>query len=459
MPSKKKLKFFDILALAFSSVFSLELIASQAALGPSLVFCFITLGCTYFLSHGFMCAELGSAYPDQGGIYVWVKNAFGDKWAARTTWWYWINVAGFIPATAVIMGAVLKQLFIPDLPIWSMVVFCILCVWLVVLLNCIDLQHAKWLPIISSICKVIVCIVLIGGAIYALITRGSVTEFTVATMVPHIDMSFLALIPVFVYGITGYDLVSCSAGEMENPRKDVPKVVFTSGVLTIVFYIISATSLLIVLPSGSVNEASGLFDAFVAIFGNGPLVLIMGIITFIGFLGYIFGWALGGNKVALEAGQFGELPAIFAKTNKAHAPVGSAVLLGLTSTALLVFYGFTATSDEGLFWTLLAFTSIIFFLPYIMLSFTFVKLRKSDPDAVRPFRVPGGHLSALLVAGVQLCFLLISAIFFLIPPEGENPLVYVGTLVVGILLSIVLGEIIITKSMAASVTVPIEQQR
>ncbi|MGG5373112.1 APC family permease [Enterococcus sp. AZ196] len=447
METKKKLGFFSILALAFSSVFSLELISSQAKLGPSLIVNFIFIGCTYFLAHGLICAELGSTYPDQGGIYVWVKRAYGDKWAARTTWWYWLNVAGFIPATAVVMVSIVKEMFFPNLSVWGIVLICIACVWFVVIFNCIDLQKAQWLPIISSISKVLVTFVLIAGGLYSSFTHGVQHSFATDSWLPEWDLSFAALIPVYVYSVTGFDLISCSAGELENPRKNVPKTVFLSGFFTIFFYILSASAIIMVLPTGSISETSGLFDTVVAMFGSKWLVNVIGIVTFVGFLGYVFGWALGGNKVALEAGESGELPKFFAKTNRAYAPVGSAVLLGIVSTGLLIFYGITASTSESLFWTLLAFTSIIFFLPYIVLSFTFLKLRKMDQAIKRPFKVPFGKKTAYLVAIVHAIFLVFSSISFLIPPEGDNPHLYVISLIVGLALSIGCGEGLIYLAM------------
>lgn len=102
--TKKKLNLFDIICLSFASFFSIELVASQATLGPSMIFSMLLFGGLYLICHGLICAEMGAAYPDQGGIYVWTLQAFGSKWAARTTWWYWANVVAFVPCTMVEIG-------------------------------------------------------------------------------------------------------------------------------------------------------------------------------------------------------------------------------------------------------------------------------------------------------------------------------------------------------------------
>ena len=102
-------------------------------------------------------------------------------------------------------------------------------------------------------------------------------------------------------------------------------------------------------------------------------------------------WALGCNRAAAEAAMEGELPRIFAlESKKLGTPIGAAVLMGLVSTFVLVLYGFMSGSNEDLFWSLFAFSAVIFLLPYEGMLMTFVKMRIIDPDHPRPYRVPGG---------------------------------------------------------------------
>ena len=263
----------------------------------------------------------------------------------------------------------------------------------------------------------------------------------------------IAIVDQDMRGMTigGYPVVATLEDMMEDPRRDVPRSVFSSGILAIVMYIITACALLILMPQEEIDESSGVIDALIRVFGDYPVLLYaLGAAIVFSFLGYALSWALGGNKAAQEAGEFGELPAVFSKTNAAGSPMGAGVLLGIASTVLLVFYGFVASSNEGLFWTLLAFTSIIFFLPYIMMSFVFITLRRKDPDTPRPFRVPGPDWVGRLVALLHGILLIASAIFFFIPPEGEDPLVYILTLGGGVVAALALGEFLVSSSMKKS---------
>ena len=186
-----------------------------------------------------------------------------------------------------------------------------------------------------------------------------------------------------------------------------------------------------------------MIDAIFSVFGGSLFVAVLiGIALVFVYASYIFGWTIGGNSAALEAGEAGELPGWFAKSNEKHAPAGPAVLLGIASTVLLLFYGFTASSSSELFWTLLAFTSIIFFLPYVVLSFSFLRLRKIDPDTYRPFKIPG-KIFPSIIAVLNFILLVIAIIGYLLPPEGENPVTYVLFLAAGLAVTQILGEFLI----------------
>lgn len=446
MATNKKLRLFDILCLSFASFFSIELVGSQASLGPSMIFCILVFGALYLICHGLICAELGSTYPDQGGIYVWTQKAFGSTWAARTTWWYWLNVVSFVPCTLVTLIIVLQQVFGRELSTMAITVIAIVGTWAAVGLNCISLQHTKIVSNVGSVLKLFVCAALIVGGFYYAFTQGSQNVFSLDTILPTFDIGLLALVPVYIYGLTGMDLISCNAGEMENPKKDVPKALLIAGVVSIVVYLLSAMAVLFVLPQGGIDSAAGMIDAIIVVYGGSKvLVGVIAIALVLVYVSYIFGWMIGGNAVALEAGEAGELPGWFAKSTKSHAPIGPAVLLGLASTALMLVYGLTASSGSELFWTLLAFTSIIFFLPYIVMSFNLIKLRKSDPDAERPFKIPGKRFP-MVVAVLNFLFLAVAIIGFVVPPEGEDPLGYVLFMIGGVVISQIVGEVLIARA-------------
>lgn len=443
---KKKLGLFDTICLAFASFFSIELVSSQASLGPSMVFCILTIALVYLICHALVCAELGSTYPDQGGVYVWVAKAFGPRWAARTTWWYWVNAIAFIPCTLVSLIIVFQQIFELEISNTLFVILGIIGTWVISGLNCFSLRDTKLLSNAGSILKFIVCVALIvGGAIYGF-NNGFANEFSAETIIPSFDLGLLGLIPVYIYGLTGMDLISCNAGEMEDPKHDVPRSLAIAGTVSILVYLLSAVAVLWVIPVEGIDISSGMIDAIIIIFNGSHIVtVLLGLSLVVVYVSYIFSWAIGANAVAQEAAESGELPKVFAITNSQHAPVGPAMLLGAAATVLMIVYGATASDGSVLFWTLLAFTSIVFFFPYFIISFALIKLRRDDPDAERPFAIPGKVLPSV-IALLHAALVLIGIIGYTLPPEGEDPVMYPVTIVVGIVLSQIVGEILISRA-------------
>jgi len=61
-----------------------------------------------------VAAKLGSTYPQQGGIYVWIKRGLGKKWAARTIRYYWIALPIWLPAMYIAIAEIIGHMFFPN---------------------------------------------------------------------------------------------------------------------------------------------------------------------------------------------------------------------------------------------------------------------------------------------------------------------------------------------------------
>jgi amino acid transporter len=143
-------------------------------------------------------------------------------------------------------------------------------------------------------------------------------------------------------------------------------------------------------------------------------------------------WALGCNRAMAEAAAEGEFPAVLARQHRAlGTPTGAAMALGVASTVVLLLYGFLAGSNEDLFWSLFAFSAVIFLMPYIVLVFAFVRMRRLDPGRHRPFRVPGGDAAATLMAAVCTLVLALSILLLVYTPgDGVQWPVLLGAVTV-----------------------------
>lgn len=436
----------DMVLFTVSAILLLDTLAAAASVGASSIFWWLFLGVIFFVPFALICAEMGCAYPEQGGIYAWVRDTFGGRWASRATWGYWVNTAVWIPAIYILFAGIFKQLFFPELSLVWQIAIGVALTWVAVLLNVITLDVGKWVPNLGAILKIVVFIAIIVGAVFYTQDHGMANQLNLESLKPNWGSS-LQYIPAIIYGMLGFELVSAGSEEMNDPARDVPRAIFFSGLIIIVLYTLATVAMLAAIPAGDINLVEGLMDTLNLFFGGSEIgatfVLGLGVAALYTFFSNGVTWALGCNRAAAEAAREGELPDLFAIESKTRGtPVGAAVAMGLVSTALLVLYGFMAGSNEDLFWSLFAFSAVIFLLPYIGMMLAFVRMRKVDAEHERPFRIPGGTMFASLLAYICITILAFTIILFIYTPG-------VGVqwpVLLGAVLMIAVGEIIIRRS-------------
>ena len=442
----KTLRQRDMVLFTVSAILLLDTLTAAASVGAPSVFWWIFLGFIFFIPFALICAEMGCAYPEQGGIYAWIRDGYGGRWASRATWCYWVNTAVWIPAIFILFAGVFKQMFFPELSLGWQITIGVALTWLAVAVNVITLDVGKWIPNLGAILKVIIFLAIIAGAFNYIQDNGMANPLTLETLKPDWGNS-LQYIPAIIYGMLGFELVSAGSEEMQDPARDVPRSILISGVIIIVLYLLGTIAVLAAIPAGDINLVEGLIDTLHLFFGGSPagelFVLVLGIGALYTFFSNGVTWALGCNRAAAEAAMEGELPRIFAiESKKLGTPVGAAVLMGVVSTIVLILYGFLSGSNEDLFWSLFAFSAVIFLLPYEGMLMTFVKMRIIDADHPRPYRVPGGLGAARLTAWACFAVLALSIVLFMYTPgEGMQ-----WAVLAGVVITLAIGEVVIRFS-------------
>jgi amino acid transporter len=174
------------------------------------------------------------------------------------------------------------------------------------------------------------------------------------------------------------------------------------------------------------------------------VVTVLGIGALFSLLANMVTWTMGANRTAAEAAAEGELPAVFGKLHPVNrTPANAFLLTGAISTLVIILYGFMAGSAEDLFWSLFAFSSIIFLLPYLALFPAFVALRRKDPGITRPYRMPGGNTLAAILAVVCEVFIVQAIVFFIWVPGEAIDWAYAGPILIGVAVTVVIGEILL----------------
>jgi amino acid transporter len=444
---KKALKGLDLTLFTVCAILVIDTLAPSAAIGPSAISWWIITLVLFFIPYGLITAELGTTYPEQGGLYVWVKRAFGEKWAARTTWLYWINVALWMPSVYILFAGMFAQLFFPELGLWPQIAIGVVMTWITVWIGTLATDTGKWVPNIGAFIKAIIMVIIGVGAIVFVSKNGIANDLSFENILPTWDVG-LAFWPVIVYNFMGFELMSGAGEEMENPGKDIPRAIITAGLLIAAFYLLGTIGMLMALPMENLGLISGVIDTLQTLFGDsgvgGVLVTILGIGALFTFLANMVTWTMGANRTAAEAAGEHELPGIFGKLHPVNkTPVNAFIITGVVSTVVIILYGFMAGSAEDLFWTLFAFSSMVFLIPYLALFPAFLKLRKTDADVKRPYRVPGGAAVGVIMAVICEIFIAAAVILFVWTPGQPFDSVYALPIIIGVIITLAIGEVLL----------------
>ncbi len=419
--AKGALRRFDMILFSVAAIMLLTQVPITAKEGPAVLFWTVVLLVFFFVPYGLMTAELGSTYADTGGIYSWVQRAFGGFWGTQVSWWYWINVGIWLPSVYLMFATLLGQTLDVRVGFWWTVVMAVALIWINFSINVVTLDTSKWITNIAAIITVAIMLLIGVLGLIRVLTDGSVTPWTGDSMLP--SWGSMVLLGVVVYNFLGFELMSSASEEMRDPQRDVPRSIFASGLLIAVFYLVAIVGMLFLLPTDGFNRTNGLFRVLEEGLGTSGVaaaaVTVIGLGALYCFFAALVPWTIGANRAAAEAARRGDLPPVLASTSKRfRTPVAAATATALVGTFFTVGYGLVmelsrSPKVETLFWNLFAFSTLVFLLSYLVMAAAFLKLRYSDPDAPRPYRVPGGTVGAWITSTLVFGFITAAMVFFM----------------------------------------------
>ena len=422
---KKKFKLIDAILATVCITLVAESVTPSAAIGNSQYFWWILLIVAFCVPYGLITAELGSTFDSEGGMYDWVKKAFGKKMAARVAWNYWINFPLWIASLAVAVTDVVAGIFEIELGIPALLVLQLGYTWLVSILSTMRIADNKYLVNIGTFCKItfMIGLGLLGIYVYAKTGESANPINSVSDLLPSMDLAGLSFLSVIIFNFLGFEVVATFTKDMENPKKEIPKALIIGGALMAIFYL---------LPATGVNIAMSLEEA------ESGMMFIYTMIA------NIVSWSFGVNSVAKYSAEDGGLPKIFAKTNKDGVPHVAAILNGVVATIIVVVGMIMDNLSENasnLFWTFFSFSLVTLLLSYVPLFPAFLKLRKTDKTK-REYKVPGNKLLINLITYVPFVLLILGIIFTLF---GDFTKEYIDgnlPLIIGVIVSVIIQEII-----------------
>ena len=453
---KKKFRLFDAILATVCITLVAESVTPTAAIGNSQYFWWIFLIIAFCIPYGMISAELGTTYPSEGGMYDWVKRAFGAKMASRVAWNYWINFPLWIASLAVAVTDVVAGIFDIELNIFWLLVLQLGYTWLVSLLGTKRIGESKWIVNIGTFCKILFMVGLGILGIYVFIKTGESANPIESAMdlLPTMDLLGLSFLSVIIFNFLGFEVVATFVDDMENPKREIPKALIIGGVLMALFYILPATGVNIAM-SLEEAEAAGITDSFLILLTRiginaditRAIVIIVGLMFIYTMVANIVSWSFGVNSVAKYSADDGGLPKVFSKTNKEGVPYMASIMNGVVASVIVIIgiiLGEVSESASNLFWTFFSLSLVTLLISYIPLFLSFIKLRKTDKTE-RVYRVPGGKFMTAIMAYVPFILLVLSVIFTLF---GDFSSEYINSnipLIIGVIVSVIIQEILAAR--------------
>ncbi|HGN3317558.1 TPA: APC family permease [Pseudomonas aeruginosa] len=362
---------------------------------------------------------------------------------------YWVNNALWMPSVYTLFGSMLGAFYFPELSLWGKIAIGIALALLTAAFNVVALRLGKWLPNLGALLKLLAVLALGVGGLHFGWNHGFANDFSLDSIVPS-SPGQMAALGVMVYGIMGTELACCSAAEMRNARRDIPRAVLISGLIVGAFNIFGTLGVLAAVPAEETDVTRIFAHTLYNIYGHdgagGMLADLVGAFVLFTLFTNMVTWSMGTNRAAVEAAKAGELPALFGVVHSRHGtPIGSAVLASAVSIVLLLLYGLVAHTAEELFWTLLSIFAMVFMMPYVLMCLAFVRLRRADPRP-RPYRMPLGDRLATLWALFVALHVLAGICLFVVTPGAPMDWAYAGKIVGGVALALAVGELLIRQA-------------
>jgi glutamate:GABA antiporter len=442
-----------VLLFNIAAVLGPRWIAAAAHNGTSSMSLWVLAAVLFFLPTALVVVELSTRYPHEGGLYVWSKEAFGEFHGFLTGWTYWVYTFFYFPGLLIASAAMAAYIggaggahLAQDRTFLLVVSMAMLLA--AVLLNIVGLNIGKWLQNAGGVGTYVPLMMLIGLGAYLWHTRGSMTHFTTANMMPVWNWGTVNFWPQIAFAFTALELCSTMSEEVRDPHRTFPRAILGSGVLIAIAYIAGTFSLLAMVPADAVDPKSGVFQALTngsVSLGIGFFGIIAAILVLFGNSGGVGTTVAGVARIPFVVGIDRYMPAAFGKIHsKWKTPWVSILVQAAISCVILLVIQINETANTA-YQILVDAGTILYFIPFLYMYAAAIKLayradRHANPNAAL---IPGGKFGVWL-AGILGTLVVIGGIVLsLIPPaEATSPLRFEVKLVSGTVGAFLVGLVL-----------------
>jgi len=427
---RRALRFRDLAAFYIVSGLSVRWVATAAAAGPSSLFIWLIALLGFFLPLAASVFELSSRYPQEGGLYVWAREAFGDFAGFLSAWMYWMSNLPYF--AAVLYFGAASALFVTGSghgelsarlagsPLYFMS-FAAVLLGLITVVNIVGLGAGKWLNNIGSFGSWLPIVILIGLAAVAAHRFGSATRFSAPALVPHFSVRDALFWSTLFFAFAGCESGSFMGEEIENPRRTIPRALVAGGAVIALGYIIGTVALLIALPAEQISGVDGFMRGLSSLcvrLGLPWLGIALALLVALNCVGGAASFLSSTSRLPFVAGIDRYLPPVFGRVHPRFRTPWVAIAVYGFAGILVAILGQAGTTVRGAYDVLVSMSIITYFLPYLALfaAMAWAQDRPAPPGARR---IPGGRPVALALAAIGFVSTAATIVFSVFPAPDD----------------------------------------
>ncbi len=338
---RRELRLWDLVLFNVTAVAGVRGLVFMARAGSGIVTLCLFAAVAFFLPSAFAMIRLTRQYPEQGGMYVWTRETFGQWHGFLCAWFYFVSNVLFYPALLLTGVAIAAYVggdgsgFVNDKPLVLIITIAVL--WILALLNVTGLKTVKWVSNLGALCTIAIPALVGALAILVGVRHGSATRFTA---LPEFSLGTVKYWASIALAFTGLELAPIAAGEVVNPRLNIRRAVWISAAVCTLFYVIGTAAMLVLSPVNQLDLVTGI--AHVAYTASlrlhlhwiSPLLAVLISVSMIGSLG---SYLAGNSRLPAAIGLNRHLPAGLSRLHpRWQTPYVSILLQALVSTVFLL---------------------------------------------------------------------------------------------------------------------------
>jgi len=439
--SGRRLGVIGLALVLIAAMDSIRNLPATATFGWSAIFFYVIAVLTYLVPVALCSAELATTVG--GGMYRWVREAFGSRWGFLAVWCDWSENIVWFPTVLVFLATTAAYVINPNLsqnkaflvPV-MLVIF-----WAVTLSSLFgSLKSARWTGVGVVVGTAVPTLAIIGLGIWW-VGSGNPSEipFHASAVVPAWNgLSSLVYAAGIVVAFAGMEIGGFYSHVTRNVKRTYPGSVLMAAVTVATLSILGSVAIAMVVPGKQIQLAGGIMQAvsvFFAKLGIESLIRPFGILVIIGVLCGLASWSMGPAEGMRRVAADGHLNPWWGRTNRRGAPV-TVLILQATLGSVLALAMLFVNNINTYYWMLTALVAQTFLVMYFLMYISVVRLRFTKPDAPRPFKIPGGKPGLAVIVGLGVAGAAFTFFLGFIPATHlsmEGTIAYVAVMAVGMI--------------------------